>query len=171
MRKLLTVLLLVLVPAFALALPNNKELKYKATKTHDANSRIIKKGIEGAIEDMSFITRPIARGRLEKSNKAFKTITVKLTGKKIMVRNDGRKPVTSPSNGSKVKWTREDGETFNVSQKVSDTKIVQIFYAEDGKKTLVYDFSDDFSKLKLSVTLESPKLSGPLKYTLAYAKQ
>jgi hypothetical protein len=163
-------MLIVLLPAVALALPKGKELKYEASKSHSANAKIIKSGIENAVEDMSFITRPIARGRLEKSNQAFKTITIKQTGSKIMIQNDGRKPVTSPADGSRAKWTREDGETFTVSQKVSDNKIVQIFYAEDGKKTLTYDFNDDFSQLTLSVVVESPKLSGPLKYSIAYEK-
>ena len=69
-----------------------------------------------------------------------------------------------------MKWTREDGEVFGVTQKVSDKEIVQVFHADEGVKTLTYKFNDDFSKMDVAITLKSPKLSGPLNYKLAYAK-
>lgn len=169
MRKVLIALLLVLIPVFATALPQQK-LVYKAAQGQGVNEKIIKKGIEGAIEGMSFITRPIARGKLTKSNIAFKTITVEQKGSKISITHDARKPVVSPADGTKVKWTREDGEVFGVTQKVSDQEIVQVFHADEGVKTLKYVFNDDFSKMDVAITLDSPKLSGPLKYKLAYTK-
>lgn len=169
MRKLLVVLVLVLVPAFGFAVPK-KDMVFKATKSHDANAKVISKGIEAAIDGMSFITRPIARRKLEKSNIAFKTIGFKFPGNKVSIQHDARKTVDSPADGGKAKWTREDGETFTVSQKVSDTEIVQIFYADEGVKTLTYKFNDDFTKVRVQIKLDSPKLSGPLNYTLEYAQ-
>lgn len=168
-RNFLITLALLLIPTFSFAVPK-QDMVFKATKSVSANEKVISKGIEAAIEDMSFITRPIARKKLEKSNIAFKSIGFKFPGDKVSIQHDARKTVDSPASGAKAKWTREDGETFTVSQKVSETEIMQIFYADEGVKTLKYVFSDDFTKMKVHVTLKSPKLSGPLKYTLEYAR-
>lgn len=167
MRKFLFFLLLLIVPTSLGALPD-KPLVYTPVASQSANEGTIEKGIEAAISDMSFITKPIARTKLKKSNLAFKKITFKKSGKKVSIQHDDRKTVDSPADGSKVKWTREDGETFTVSQKVEDTQITQVFYADEGNKTLVYKFSDDFSQVSVSVRLDSPKLPAPLKYTLKY---
>lgn len=169
MRKLLILVLMVLVPVFAFAVPKQK-MVFKATKSQAANEKIVKAGIEKAIEEMSFITKPIARKKLEKSNIAFESITIDHKGSKASIQHDGRKPVESPASGAQVKWTREDGEVFDVTQKVGDNDIVQVFHADEGVKTLKYDFSDDFSKMTVHITLDSPKLSGPLKYKLDYAQ-
>lgn len=169
MRKLFLVLIFALVPGLLFAVPK-KDMTFKAVKPHDANQKVITQGIEKAIADMSFITRPIAKRKLENSNTAFKSLTFKFPGDKVSVQNDSRKPVVSPADGSKTKWTREDGETFTVSQKVGDDEIVQIFYAEDGVKTLTYKFNDDFSKVTMRVKLDSPKLPGPMTYSLNYAQ-
>ena len=163
-------MVLLLVPVLAMAVPK-KKMVFKATQSHKANEKIIKKGIEGAVEDMSFITRPIARKKLENSNTAFKTIDFDFKGDKIMITNDGRKPVVANADGSKTKWTREDGETFMVQHKLKDDEIEQVFHADEGVKTLRYVFNDDASKLTMHVRLDSPKLSGPLKYKLDYVRK
>ena len=170
MRKLFGLLtIFVLLPGLLFAVPKEK-MTFKATKGHSANEKVIAKGIQGAIEDMSFITRPIAKAKLEKSNIAFKKVTFEFPGNKISIQHDDRKPVVSPADGSKTKWTREDGEVFTVSQKMSDDSITQIFYADEGVKTLTYKFNSDFNKMTMHVKLDSPKLGAPLKYTIAYAK-
>ena len=171
MRSYLLVVALLLVPAVANAadIPSGTT-KFAAVASEKAMTAKIKQGIEAAVEDMSFITRPIARSRLKNSNEAFTTMTFKHVGHKLSIQHGDRKPVVSKDDGSRTKWTREDGETFVVTQKVSPNKIVQVFYAEDGTKTLTYNFSDGFSKLTVHVTLESPKLAAPMKYTLTYKK-
>lgn len=170
MRKaLVAALFLVLIPLIAIALPE-KEWTYKSTKSDDANQAIINKGIEAAIEDMSFITRPIAKTKLQKTNVASKQIFIKNTAKKLTVKHDDRAAVESPPDGKKFKWTREDGETFTVSQSATDDTITQIYYSEDGQKKMTYKFSPDFSKMTLKVKVESPKLSDPLEYSIEYAQ-
>lgn len=169
MRNLLVFVALLLVPAFALAVPPG-EMVFDGSKSAGQSEKAIKAGIEKAIDGMSFITRPIARGKLEKSNVAYKKITIDVTGKKVSIQHDSRKPIVSPTDGTQVKWVRDDGEAFMVSQKVSEDEIVQIFHSEDGDKTLTYKFADDYKKLTVHVLLESPKLAAPLKYALEYAR-
>ena len=167
---LFALVVLVIIPVAGFAVPN-KPMTFQATKSQAQNEKVIKKGIEGAVSGMSFITRPIARSKLTKSNIAFKSIGIKIKGKTVSIQHDSRKTVDSPQDGSAVQWTREDGETFTVTQKVSDKNIVQVFKSADGKKTLKYDFNDDFSSMKVHVVLESSKLSGPVKYSLDYAQK
>ena len=170
MRKILiTSLLFILLPLVALAIPGG-DMTFKAAKSDSANQKIIDKGIQSAIEDMSFITRPIAKSKLEKTNQASKQIVVKMSGKKLVVKHDDRAPVASPADGKKFKWTREDGEVFMVTQQATDDTITQVYYADDGQKKMTYKFSPDSSKMTLKVKVESPKLSDPLEYSIDYAK-
>ena len=168
-RRFFLTLALLIVPGLSFAVPQ-EDMVFKATKSEAANQKIIEAGIEKAIDGMSFITKPIARKKLQNSNIAFKSIGFKFPGDKVSIQHDARKTVDSPRNGGNAKGTREDGETFTVSQKVGEKDIVQIFYADEGVKTLKYDFSDDYKSMKVHIKLESPKLSGPLKYTLEYAR-
>lgn len=169
LRKFSLVFVLFLAPSLVFALPK-ESMVFKATKSVAANEKAIAAGIDKATDGMSFITKPIAKKRLSNSNVAFASIGFKFPGNNVSIQHDSRKPVDSPVDGGKVKWTREDGEVFTVTQKVSDTQIVQVFHADDGVKTLEYVFSDDFKTMKVNVTLDSPKLPSPLKYTLEYAQ-
>lgn len=169
MRKTFLALLLVLVPSLLFAIPK-EETTYKAVNPHGQNSKIIMKGIEDAIDDMSFITKPIAKRKLDNSNTAFKSLTFDVQANKISITNDSRKPVVANADGSKTKWVREDGEEFLVTHTIKDNEIEQVFYADEGVKTLRYVFNDDDSKVTMHVRLDSPKLPAPLKYKLEYAK-
>lgn len=169
MKRSLSLLVLLLMIPFGLTAVPKSKLEFKATAAKK-NKKKIEDGIEKAVEDMSFITRPIARKKLKKSNTPFKKISIDYSGSKVSISNDGRKPVVSKADGSKTKWKRDDGEVFTVSQKVEENKITQVFYAKQGTKKLVYKFNDDFSKLWLSVRLDSPKLGAPLQYTMNYGK-
>lgn len=143
-------------------------MEFKTASTYAKDKKLIETGIEGAIEDMSFITRPIARGRLKDSNLPFKAIKFKLTPKIVTIQQDNRNPATSNVDGKPTKWTRKDGEVFLLIQIVKPQFIIQTFSSEDGKKVIKYKFSKDYKKLTMDVTLSSPKLAAPLKYTLKY---
>ncbi len=171
MRTLLFVFVAVLlaIPATASAqgIPTGT-FEFKVANSDSKNKETIKAGIEKAIEDMSFITRPIARGKLEDSNIAFKKLSIKFTPKKVTVQQDNRNPVVAPPDGSPITWKRGDGEKFKVTQIVKPQLIIQTFFSEDGKKTIKYKFDKDYKKVTMSVTVKSPKLSGPLNYTIPY---
>ncbi len=140
-------------------------IEFKGTDTKKGEASI-KKGIESAIDDMSFITRPIARGKLEKSNLPFKKLVFQVTSKTVSIQHDERKPIVTE--GKPVQWTRDGGEKFQVTQVQNGEKLTQTFNSEDGKKVLVYTFSESFKKLNVDVLVTSGKISGPVKYTLHY---
>jgi uncharacterized protein (UPF0333 family) len=165
MRFLLSALFLILFSSPALAQPSGK-VTYSAVDAKDKSMAAIKRGIESAIDDMSFITKPIARGKLEKSNTPFETITLEVKGKSISIQHDDRKPITT--NGKAVKWKRDDGESFTVTQELDGQKIVQTYTSDDGKKVMTYNFGGDNKKLIVQVVVTSSKITGPVKYTLHY---
>ena len=87
----------------------------------------------------------------------------------IGVSFDERRPIEMPADGSPIKWTREDGEIFDVFARAEDGRLVQTFKAEDGQR--VNSFSaEDAERLTLEVEVTSPRLSKPLKYSVRYRR-
>jgi hypothetical protein len=135
-----------------------------------AESADIPAAIEAAVAKMNFVKRPIARSRLKKTNPAYRKIVLSRTADHIAVKFDAGKPVQMPADGTAAKWTRDDGETFDVSGSWQDARVTQQFVAEDGKRSNVFRLSADGSKLTLDVELTSDQLAAPVRYTLAYRR-
>jgi hypothetical protein len=129
----------------------------------------VQKAIEAAVADINFLTRPIARSRLKKTNSMAHRITITRQAETVTVRFDERKPAQMPADGSLAKWTDENGEQFDVFARVEDARLVQTFKAEDGQR--VNSFSpQDAQRLTLEVQVTSPRLPKPLTYTVRYKR-
>jgi hypothetical protein len=127
----------------------------------------ISQAIEQAIEKMNFIKRPIARGRLSRTNFAYQQVRIEIGASEAEVTYDTQAPIRMPLDGQAIKWKRADGETFDVSAKLEGARLVQTYKAEDG--TRVNSFAKDAAgSLQLQVEVSSPQLPQPLKYTLMY---
>ncbi|MBK8724682.1 MAG: hypothetical protein IPL96_01195 [Holophagaceae bacterium] len=98
-------------------------------------------------------------------------IRLQLNADSFEVQFDTRAPIRTLIDGRAIPWTREDGERFMVHTKLEASRFIQRFEAPDGAKT--YDYQLDPSRLLLSVhvTVQSPKLTTPLNYTLVYRRQ
>ena len=131
----------------------------------------ISRAIEAAIRPMNFLIRPVARGRLRKTNVPYARLRLTVAPAEITTIADRGNPVVTPSNGTIVKWRREDGETFDVSTSWQGEKLHQTFRAEDGQRENVYSIEADGTTLNLAVTLSSPRLAAPVKYTLRYRRE
>lgn len=146
----------------------------QGTFVYDTNAAqsadVIQKAIDTAVAKMNFITRPIARGRLKKTNPLYQRIEIAQAADQISVRFDNGKPVLMPADGRSVKWTRDDGEVFDVNASVRSTELVQTFKAEDGQRLNQFSLGPDSNALTLDVTLSSPQLPAPVKYTLKYRR-
>jgi RNase P/RNase MRP subunit p29 len=129
----------------------------------------IETAIETAVAKMNFIKRPIARSRLKKTNEAHRRVEIEIGGGQISVAFDGRKPVQMPADGSTIRWTREDGETFDVHAAWDGERLVETFKAEDGTRANAFSVSAD-GQLTLQVTLTSPQLDRPLVYALTFSR-
>jgi hypothetical protein len=131
----------------------------------------IERAIETAVARMNFVTRPIARGRLKKTNPAYQRIRISETGGQISVQFDDRKPLQMPADGHAMKWTREDGEVFDVSATRQAGALTQTFKAEDGERINRFSLNADGTALTLDVTITSPRLPAPVTYALKYQRQ
>ena len=130
----------------------------------------VTQAINTTVARMSFITRPIARGRLTRTNPVYNRVVLNYTNDQVSTTFDQRHAIESPANGQPVKWTREDGEKFDLSTEWQQGRLVQTFRAEDGSRTNVYTVSADGGTLTMNVTIRSPKLPQPLTYKLVYNK-
>lgn len=131
---------------------------------------VIDKAIDSATAKMNFLVRAVAKSRLKSTNPLYRRIEIGNDGAQITVRYDKGRPVVMPVDGSTVKWTRDDGEQFDVSAHAQGAQLQQIFKAEDGQRVNEFSLGPD-GALTLAVTITSPQLSAPLTYTLAYRRQ
>lgn len=131
----------------------------------------VDQAIRKATSGMNFITRPIARGRLSKTNAPYGSITLSQTPSEVTVVTDGRAPIVTPASGEVIRWTREDGEVLDVNTEWQSGSLVQTFAAEDGKRVNVYTLGPDGNTLSMRVTITSPRLPEPMVYTLRYRRQ
>jgi hypothetical protein len=131
----------------------------------------IKAAVNQTVEHMSFITRPIARGRLNRTNPLPERVQVTASGDTLAVAFDGGNPVVTPLDGQPVPWrsslTHEDYQA-HVEQSADTT--AQVIIAPDGERKNAYVFSPDGSRLELEVTVSSHRLPQPLRYTLRFRR-
>ena len=172
MRRQRTRTLILALAALALPLgaaAGAQESTMRGTYTLDrAHSDDVNRAIESAVARMSFVTRPIARGRLRRTNQPYQRLEINYTQAQVSVKTDNRRPMEAPANGQPVKWTREDGEVFDLSAEWQNGRLVQTFRAEDGSRTNSFTISPDGRTLTLHVTVRSPRLSSPVEYNLVY---
>ena len=124
--------------------------------------------IDAAIRPMNFLVRAVARGRLRTANVAYERLVIASSEDRVNVTYNERAPVITPSDGTVVKWLREDGQDFDVSTEWEDGRLVQTFRAPDGRRVNVYSVSADGRTLTMDVTLTSPRLAAPLRYKLVF---
>jgi hypothetical protein len=124
--------------------------------------------INVAVARMNFVTRPIARGRLRRTNQPYQRIVIGFGNGQVSIAVDRRSPIVTPANGTPVDWAREDGERLKVSTEWANGRLEQTFEAEDGRRINAYSLSPDGRTLTLSVTLTSPRLARPITYKLVY---
>jgi hypothetical protein len=141
------------------------------TYTFDAKrSDDINATIESGVANMNFIVRPIARSRLKKTNPAYQRIVISHDASEIVVTLDARKPIRMPASGTSIKWTREDGEKFDLKGELQESMLKQTYVAEDGTRINEFQASKDGLTMTLHVTLISERLDKPLQYKLSYQR-
>jgi hypothetical protein len=138
-------------------------------RNEQQSAKTIETAIEAAVAKMNFIKRPIARSRLKKTNEAHRRVEIRIGSDQTSVAFDGRKPVQMPADGSTIRWTREDGETFDVNAAWHGDRLVQTFKAEDGTRANAFSVGAD-GRLSMLVILTSPQLDQPLVYTLTFSR-
>lgn len=157
---------LLLLPAAASAQSSNPVLG--TYRLNQGASDDVREAINTAVRPMNFITRPIARGRLVKTNEPYQRVVLAQQNGRVSTVMDDRAPIVTPADGTAIDWTREDGEQLKVSTRWVNGKLVQRFQAEDGARTNTYSVSPDGRTLTMDVLIESGKLPRPLTYKLVF---
>ena len=128
----------------------------------------VNRATEAAVARMSFATRPTVRGRLRKTNQAYQRVVIGYDQRTVSITFDQRRPVESPANGTPVKWTREDGEKFDLSTEWEGGNLEQTLKGGQEMRTNTFSLSADGRTLTLGVVIRSPRLPKPLTYKLVY---
>lgn len=137
---------------------------------NESSSRVrIDAAIETAVANMNFIKKPIARSRLKSTNTPYARVAITRAAESISVAFDSQPPIVTPVSGQPIKWTRSDGEVFDVSVAIADGALVQTFKAEDGQRVNTFT-ADGAGRLTLKATITSPQLSTPLKYEMQFTR-
>ncbi len=131
----------------------------------------IDRAIENALSKLSLPIRTIARHRLQKTNELFGSVTIELSTAQITIGVDSRPLIHTPADGKAIKWTQEDGEEVDVSTKLENGRLCQIFIAKDGKRINLYQLTPDGGELILLATTCSDRLKEPLCYKLVYERK
>lgn len=138
-----------------------------------ARSDRIDARVEETVRGMNFVKRPIARRRLLKVNRAALRFELRFAGDTGRLVVPAESPIPLGLRRDAQAWTNAEGERFAVTAQLSpgirQTLVVQ-FKAEDGERTNLYRLDDDGRGLSLTVTVESPQLGTPLRYTLRYRR-
>ncbi len=136
----------------------------------DKESKAVEEAIEKVVQEMLFIKRPIARGRLKDRNKVATSWTFTVAGGQIKSAAEGIMSWSSPENGSPADVKTSTGDDAKLSQKISGNKLTQVFTTKEGKRESVFTLGADGQTVTMDVVLVSEQLPIPLKYSLTYKK-
>lgn len=165
-----------LAAALVVALPLGAQVAKPAPGTSlytliPDSSDDIKTAVNQTVEHMSFITRPVARGRLNKTNPTPQQVHVHVTADTLAVTFDAGNPVATPFNGDTVPYTSTlTNEAYIARFDPVGDSASQTIKSKDGVKRLTYAFPDS-THLRIHVTVTSPRLPGPLNYQLLLVKK
>lgn len=164
---LLALALLIAAPA-SLPAQDQSEALRGTFRLNEQASDDVRAAIEEAVRGMNFITRPIARGRLTRTNEPYRSVRLAYDDEQVWIKTDDRDPIVTPANGAPIKWRREDGEEFDVSTEWENGRLEQTFVAGDGRRVNTYSVSPNGQTMTMTVTITSPKLSADLVYRLVF---
>ena len=126
--------------------------------------------VEGAIKDMGFYIRPIARHRLHKLTKPAVRFEFRPFEGGVRVVNE---MVNRPCHydGSRVSFTNRLGKQTEAVCARSDKGIKEDFIGADaGTWSHTFTLSSDGRMLEQRVRVTAPMLGQPLQYTLTYVR-
>ena len=173
MRRQRTSIVALALTVLAAAVPTLGGAQTQLNGTYTLNRQAsdnVATAINAAVARMSFVTRPIARGRLTRTNAPYERIVISYSTSQVSLTFDRRAAIVTPANGTPTAWTREDGERFMVSTEWENGRLEQTFRADDGSRENVFTLSGDGATLTMNVTVTSPRLPRPLTYKLVYIR-
>jgi hypothetical protein len=140
-------------------------------KLDDAASDNIDNAIDQGVKGSSFLVRHFARGRLQKLNPAYRTVSIASSAREVNIVVDNRPALKMPADGSAVVYTSPAGGKTNVNVRFQGEHMLQEFNSSDGHRVNDYTLSADGRTLTMQVTETSSRLSAPIKYKQVYRRE
>jgi hypothetical protein len=127
--------------------------------------------IDETVGPMSFIIRPIARGRLRRTNPTPQRVHIDVWQDSLGVAFDDGNPVITPLDGQPVPWVNSlTHETYQAHVVLIADTLRQTIAAPDGTRENAYLFVSGGERLHLRVTVTSHRLPKPLVYMLIFRR-
>ncbi len=127
--------------------------------------------IERGLEEVNFVVRSVARGKLQDICKPHKKLNFKVQGKTLTTSSERHGPWSSPVDGSTFNGKNESGDPIKIQRKWRKNRIVETLRSERGVITRVFTLSKDGKSLTMSVSLKSSKFDETIKYAYSYRRK
>jgi hypothetical protein len=128
------------------------------------------KAIEQGTSGLFFAIRGIARSKVRDRTKIAPWLKLDFPNATIRSEVPEAPAAVSPSDGSAATYAFGK-ESLVLTQQFVGDRLVQLFRGRDGSRENEYSISSDGKTLRVSVKVESPKLTMPVVYSLTYARQ
>ncbi|RLB55167.1 MAG: hypothetical protein DRJ42_07030 [Deltaproteobacteria bacterium] len=139
---------------------------YRFSQSRSTGQEIINQAIERDTEDLNFVIRGIARGKLEGKNPIVSTIDIAVRDGNIVIRLDGRR-YTAPADGTRTTAIDPAGDEVGLTHAYRDGKIIQTFLFDGGQRRNVFSLRRS-GILQYNVIVTADRLPGPVRYGLHY---
>jgi hypothetical protein len=124
--------------------------------------------VDKTVSEFFFVTRGVARKRLEAKTKIAETVSIKRSKSEVSIHFEGRDVEVCPLSGHSKGKDPEGKETELAARLQGDT-LVQTVTTDEGQRTNTFKPQADGS-LQLTVELTSKKFETPIRYTVTYRK-
>ena len=135
----------------------------------EADRKSLDAALDLSVEGYFFMARGAARQQIAARNQIRRSITVSLDGERVAVEFADSPRVEAALDGSSTP-AMVNGEAMRVVHVLQGDTLVQRFEAAEGRRRNEFVASPDGQTLLLRVTVESPRLTHPLRYQLHYRR-
>jgi hypothetical protein len=126
--------------------------------------------IDAAVRSFNVAARAIARSRLKRVNVALRRVDIARHGAEIAITLGSNTPSTATPGHAPAKWTRDDGEVFDVGLEWQGSTLVQTVTQGESRRVNRFDLSPDGNTLTLAVLVTGPQLQTPVQYQLTFRR-
>jgi hypothetical protein len=144
---------------------------YRSTLTTSQARKEIDKSIDALVSDMAFYKRPFARSKLENRTPPCIDLKIGYDDGDVTLGCDDRSPASAALDGKRRHFKPSGGDPVKVQYALSNGKLVQKFYSENGVRTNTYSLQSGGKILKLQVEIQSSKLPRPLRYKRTFKRR
>ena len=126
--------------------------------------------VERTVRQFNFLIRPIARGRLQRTQVAFPSIEFQHRAEKtFVIAHENGTNIVHPRIGEPVNAVAPDGTAIRVRLNAGPP-LREIYESGEGQRENTYELLDDGRRLVVQVVIMSSRLREPLRYRLVYQR-